>query len=91
MFYAHIVGMDAFAQGLKIAHKMLQDGKLEKFVEERYSSYKEGIGADIVAGKVGFKELEKYALSNNNITNQSGRQEVLESIVNQYILHSCCL
>ena len=37
MFYAHIVGMDAFAQGLKIAHKMLQDGKLEKFVEERYS------------------------------------------------------
>jgi xylose isomerase len=86
MFYAHIAGMDSFAQGLKIAHRMLQDGKLEKFVQERYSSYTAGIGADIVAGRVGFKELEQYALAHNNITNASGRQEVLESIVNQYIL-----
>lgn len=85
MFYAHIAGMDAFARGLKIAHKMLSDGKLEKFVQERYSSYTRGIGADIVNGKVGFKELEQYAL-NNTITNTSGRQEVLEALVNQYIL-----
>jgi len=85
MFYAHIAGMDAFARGLKIAHKMLSDGKLEKFVQERYSSFTKGIGADIVNGKVGFKELEQYAL-NNTITNTSGRQEVLEALVNQYIL-----
>ncbi|HHY83590.1 MAG TPA: xylose isomerase [Clostridiales bacterium] len=88
MFISHIVGMDSFALGLKIAHKMLQDGKLEKFVEERYSSYTKGIGADIVAGKVGFKELEQYALSNNNIKNESGRQEALEALVNKYILQS---
>jgi xylose isomerase len=88
MFYAHIVGMDSFAQGLKIAHRMLEDGKLERFVQERYSSYTTGIGAEIVAGCVGFKELEEYALKNNNITNSSGRQEILESIVNQYILQA---
>ena len=86
MFCSHIAGMDAFAQGLKIAHKMLRDGKLEKFVEDRYSNYQQGIGADIVANKVGFAELEKYALANDSIVNQSGRQEVLEAIVNQYIL-----
>ena len=50
LFYSHIAGMDAFAQGLKIAHRMLEDGKLEDFVKERYSSYSTGIGADIVNG-----------------------------------------
>jgi len=86
LFYAHIAGMDAFAKGLKIAYRLLEDGVLEKFIEERYSSYREGIGKEIVEGKVGFKELEQYALKNSNITNVSGRQEMLETIVNQYIL-----
>lgn len=85
MFYSHIAGMDAFAQGLKIAHRMLEDGKLEDFVKERYRSYSTGIGADIVNGKVGFKELEEYIM-NKKIVNTSGRQELLEAIVNQYIL-----
>jgi len=85
LFYSHIAGMDAFAQGLKIAHRMLEDGKLEDFVKERYSSYSTGIGADIVNGKVGFKELEEYIM-NKKIVNTSGRQELLEAIVNQYIL-----
>lgn len=85
LFYSHIAGMDAFAQGLKIAHRMLEDGKLEDFVKERYSSYSTGIGADIVNGKLGFKELEEYIM-NKKIVNTSGRQELLEAIVNQYIL-----
>lgn len=85
LFYSHIAGMDAFAQGLKIAHRMLEDGKLEDFVKERYSSYSTGIGADIVNGKVSFKELEEYIM-NKKIVNTSGRQELLEAIVNQYIL-----
>ncbi|MFU0800688.1 MAG: xylose isomerase [Xylanivirga thermophila] len=86
LFYAHIAGMDAFAKGLKIAYNMIEDGKFDKFIEDRYGSYREGIGADIVSGKVGFKELEKYALNNNSITNTSGRQEVLEALLNQYIV-----
>lgn len=86
MFYSHIAGMDAFAKGLKIAQRIIDDGKLDKFVEERYSSYNNGIGADIVNGRVGFKELEKYTLENDQITNVSGRQEYLEAILNSYIL-----
>lgn len=88
LFYAHIAGMDAFAKGLKIAYKMVQDGKFDKFVAERYQSYKTGIGSDIVAGKVGFKELEKYALENSSLKNTSGRQEMLEAMLNNYILES---
>ena len=86
LFYSHIAGMDTFAKGFKIAHKLLKDGVLENFVGTRYESYKDGIGKDIVEGKVGFKELEKYALENSSIKNVSGRQEMLEGILNQYIL-----
>lgn len=88
LFHAHIAGMDAFAKGLKIAYKMVQDAKFDKFIDDRYKSYKSGIGSDIVNGKVGFRELEKYALENDRIENVSGRQEVLEAMLNKYILES---
>ncbi|NLV36408.1 MAG: xylose isomerase [Clostridiaceae bacterium] len=88
LFYGHVVGMDTFAKGLKAAAKMIEDGRIDKFVEERYSSYNSGIGKDIVDGKVGLKELEKYALENSEIVNTSGRQEMLENILNSYILES---
>lgn len=88
LFYAHIAGMDAFARGLQVAYKMIQDAKFDKFIDERYQSFKTGIGSDIVAGKVGFKELEKYALENNSLKNTSGRQEVLEAMLNKYIIES---
>jgi len=77
--------MDTFAKGLKVAYRMLEDGKIEAFIKERYKSYSSGIGKRIVDGEADFKELEKYALENSVIKNTSGRQEVLETIVNKYI------
>lgn len=88
LFLAYIAGMDTFAKGLRIAVELLEKGELENFVKEKYSSFSTGIGKDIVDGKVGFKELEKYALSNKAIVNKSGRQEMLEAIVNSYILEN---
>ncbi|GFZ33769.1 xylose isomerase [Clostridium zeae] len=85
LFLAYIAGMDTFAKGLRVAHKLLSDGVLENNMKEKYSSFDDGIGKEIVEGNVGFKELEKYALENNRISNKSGRQEMLEAIVNQYI------
>jgi len=86
LFYGHIAGMDAFALGFKIAYKIVQDGILDKFIEERYASYRTGIGKDIVEGKVGFRELEAYVLEHGEPEITSGRQEMLEAILNQYIL-----
>jgi len=86
LFYGHIAGMDAFAQGFKIAYRIVQDGIFDKFIEERYASYRTGIGKDIVEGKAGFKELEAYILETGEPEITSGRQEMLESILNQYIL-----
>lgn len=85
--YAHIAGMDSFARGLKVAAKLLEDRVLENFIEDRYSSFKTGIGADIVNGKADFKSLEAYALENDQIRNQSGRLEYLRTILNQYLLN----
>ena len=88
LFYSYIVGMDTFAKGFKVANNLIEDGVFEDFKEERYASYKEGIGKDIVEGKVGFKELEAYSLENGVTPNKSGKQEMLEGILNQYILES---
>lgn len=88
LFYGHIAGMDTFARGLKVAYRLLEDRVLEDFIAKRYKSYTEGIGKDIVDGKVGFKELALYALDNDQIKNESGRQEYLEAILNQYIIET---
>ncbi len=84
IFHSYIAGMDAFALGLRIADKMISDGRIDKFVEDRYSSWKTGIGADIISGKATFEDLEKYALAKGEVvdTLSSGRQEMLESVMN---------
>lgn len=86
LFYAHIAGMDSFAIGLKVAQKLLDDRVLEDFIQERYSSYTQGIGKDIVEGKTDFHKLEEYALQLGEIQNTSGRTERLKSTINQYLL-----
>ncbi len=86
LFYAHIAGMDAFAKGLKIAYGLLTGGELEEFIKERYHSYQEGIGKKIISKEVGFVELEEYSLAKGEVVNSSGHQEMLEALVNQYIL-----
>lgn len=86
LLYIHIVGMDSFAKGLKAAHKLIEDRVLEDFIEQRYRSFREGIGLEITSGKADFHTLEAYALQNDSIRNESGRQEMLKGMVNRYIM-----
>jgi xylose isomerase len=86
LFHAHIGGMDAFAKGLKIAAAMRADGQLQGLLRQRYASWDEGIGADIEAGRQSLASLEAYMLEKGEITpNTSGRQEMLENLVNRYL------
>ena len=82
---AYISGMDAFALGLIKAVAAIEDGRLDKFVENRYASYKTGIGKDIVDGKVTLEQLEAYTLKNGEPEMESGKQEYLESVLNEII------
>ncbi len=85
LFHAHIGGMDAFARGLLIAQRILDDKRLPNFVEERYASYKSGIGLQIMTGKAGLEDVEQWILRNGDPVPQSGRQEMLENLINSYI------
>ena len=86
LFYAHVGSMDAYAKGLKIAAAIRADNALEGFISERYSSFDSGIGAKIEAGEVSFADLETYMLEKGDADpNVSGRQELLESVINRYI------
>jgi xylose isomerase len=86
LFHAHIGGMDAFARGLKIAHAMHSDGKVDGLLKERYSSWDSGLGKEIESGKHSFKSLEKIMLEKGDAAlNKSGRQEMIENLVNTYV------
>ncbi|MEQ6376539.1 xylose isomerase [Bacillaceae bacterium S4-13-56] len=86
LFRAHIAGMDSFSIGLKLANRLIEDRVLENIVDDRYSSYKEGIGKDIIEGKTDFHKLEAYALGLNEIQNKSGRLESIKATINQYLV-----
>lgn len=84
IFLSYIAGMDAFALGLLIAAKLVEDGRIDEFVSERYASYRSGIGLDIVSGKASLESLSDYALEMGEVKPlSSGKQEYLESVVNQ--------
>ncbi|HEX7631793.1 MAG TPA: xylose isomerase [Lacunisphaera sp.] len=86
LFYAHIGGMDAYALAFKLARRILADGKLDGFVQERYASFDSGFGKDIEKGKLGLKELETLVLSQlGEPKPRSGRQEYLENLFNSYL------
>ena len=81
--HAFIAGMDSFAYGLRMAYKLIDDGRLDAFVANRYASYNEGIGEKITDKTATIEELEAYALAMGDVKNNiSGRQEYLENILN---------
>ncbi len=89
IFHSYIAGMDTFALGLRIADKMITDGRIDQFVADRYASWNTGIGKDIIDGKVSLADLEKYALEKGEVTASlsSGAQEKLESILNNIMFN----
>ena len=85
LMHAHIGGMDAFARGLKIANAIQEDGRLTQFVIDRYASFDNELGDQIKAGKCSFEALEKIALANGEPVLASGRQEMLENLINEFL------
>ena len=83
LLYAHIGGMDAMANGLKLAAKLVDpDGALERVKRERYSSWASELGAKIEKGKATLKELEKLALeADGEPVVGSGKQELADNII----------
>jgi xylose isomerase len=83
MFSGYILGMDTFALGLIKAAEWIEDGRIDTFVKERYSSFDSGLGAKVRRGEATLEELAEHAakLGKPQLPG-SGRQEDLESILN---------
>lgn len=81
----YILGMDAFALGLIKAQAMIDDGRIDDFVAERYASYQSGIGERIVNENTSLEELERHVIEVGEPRLSSGRQEYLETILNSIL------
>ena len=86
LFYAHIGGMDAFARGLEIAQAILDDGRLQAHVDERYAGWKGEFGQKVLAGVKSFADCEDHVLRHGEPSRASGRQEYLENLINEFVL-----
>ena len=86
MFEGFILGMDSFALGLIKAVALIEDGRIDQFVKERYASFDSELGRKIRAGKATLEELSKKAVqAGNTPLPGSGKQEYLEGVVNSVL------
>ncbi len=85
LFHGHIGGMDVCAQALLVAEKMIVDGRLKAAVDARYAGWDRTEGQDILHGRRTLAQLADQVLEQNTDTAPvSGRQEVLENLVNRF-------
>jgi len=85
IFIAHIAAMDTFARALIVADKVRTDSGFLKMRKERYASFDSGDGANFEDGKMTLEDLRDLAIKMGEPEQISGKQELYESIINQYI------
>jgi xylose isomerase len=85
IFIAHIGGMDVFARALVIADKIMSDSQYLSMRKNRYASYDSGKGAEFEAGKLSLEDLYKVAGEVGEPKQISGKQEMIEQLINWYM------
>jgi xylose isomerase len=85
IFIAHISGMDVFARALIIADKILNESDFSKLRADRYASFASGKGKDFDSGKLTLEDMYKIAKEVGEPKQISGKQEMLEQLINCYI------
>ncbi|MDX2430611.1 MAG: xylose isomerase [Bacteroides sp.] len=85
IFIAHIAGMDTFARAYEITLDLLENSNYMKMKAERYASFDSGQGASFEKGELTLEQLAALAKANGEPKQISGKQELYEAIINQYI------
>ncbi len=85
LFLAHIGGADTFARALLIADKLISDSPLSSMLKKRYESFDSGKGKDFENGKLSLDDLYDLASKNGSISSISGKQELIENILFNYV------
>jgi len=85
LFIAHIGGMDAFARSMLIAERILTESDYSKIRKDRYRSFDSGVGSEFAQGIMTLEELSDIGTSSPEPTMRSGKQELMEYLINSYI------
>jgi len=84
LYYAHVGGIDVLAKALLNAGAIIEDGRLQQFIDQRYAGWKSDFGQEALA-KLTLKQLADHALQqNSDVRPPSGRQEYLENLINRF-------
>ena len=88
LFYAHIGGMDAFAKGLKIAAAIRADGELDEDAQGPLQLLGHGRRRRDRGRQAQLRQRwRSTCCRKGDVTpNKSGRQELFENVVNQYVM-----
>ena len=83
MFHGFITGMDTYALGLIKAAEIIEDGRLEEFVKNKYASFESEIGKKILSGNATLTELADYASKMGKVDLPiGGKQEEIHGVLN---------
>lgn len=85
IFISHVSGMDTFARSLVIADRILKESDYLKIRKDRYASFDSGKGAEFDAGKLSMEDLYAIAKQVGEPKQISGKQEMMEQLINCYI------
>jgi xylose isomerase len=85
LFLGHIGGMDAYARALVIADRVVSDGRLDELKALRYASFEEEAGQLFEAGEMSLEDLRDIAAGSPEPALQSGKQERVENLINDYM------
>lgn len=90
LFIGHMVGMDTFAAGLKVAAKLKEDHVIDNVLQDRYDSYNSGVGRQIQSGTASIEDLENYIIDKPQKelrrATHSDHLEEIKNIINHYMI-----
>ena len=85
VFHAHIGGADNFARALITANNILTSSNYKELFDLRYNSFNSGKGKEFEQGKLNLNDLYEIASNSGELNLKSGKQEMFENIINQFI------
>ena len=86
LFHGHVGAMDVLALSLERAAAMVQNDELQRLKDQRYAGWKQPFGQAVIAGEFNLEALAEHAFTHElNPQAVSGRQEMLENVVNRFI------
>jgi xylose isomerase len=86
LIHAHVGGVDLCARAFLTAAKLIEDGKYDALLSERYAGWQSGRGARMLSGELSLDEIERLALEEEiDPRPRSGRQEQIENLLGRAI------